>query len=103
MDLINRKDEIILIAPTRATTDIIRGNTYYTSLRISLNRFRQVGVSARKTIMIIDKRFFRSFRWFTYSDTYRRLSPISSSIRLAVIETSKKRNRLRRKAYLEPI
>lgn len=62
MDLINRKDEIILMAPTGAAADIIGGNTYHTSLGISLNRFRQAGVSARvrrlwsqKTIMIIDE------------------------------------------------
>lgn len=62
MDLINRKDEVILMAPTGAAADVIEGNTYHTSLGISLNRFRQAGVSARvrrlwsqKTIMVIDE------------------------------------------------
>lgn len=62
MDMINRKDEVILMAPTGAAADVIGGNTYHTSLGISLNRFRRAGVSARvrrlwsqKTIMIIDE------------------------------------------------
>ncbi|OQE05196.1 hypothetical protein PENVUL_c026G03564 [Penicillium vulpinum] len=62
MDLINRKDEVILMAPTGAAADVIGGNTYHTSLGISLNRFRQAGISTRirrlwsqKTIMIIDE------------------------------------------------
>lgn len=62
MDLIYRKNEVIIMAPTGAATDVIRGSTYYTSLGISLDRYRQAGVGERvrrlwsqKTIMIIDK------------------------------------------------
>jgi hypothetical protein len=62
MDLIRRKDEVILMAPTGAAADVIGGSTYHTSLGISLNRYRRAGVGARvrrlwarKTIMIIDE------------------------------------------------
>jgi hypothetical protein len=62
MDLIQRKNKVILIAPTGAAADIIKGNTYHTSLGISLNRSRQTGMGARvqqlwsrKTIMILDE------------------------------------------------
>jgi hypothetical protein len=62
MDLIHRKDEVILMAPTGAAADVIGGSTYHTSLGISLNRYRRAGVGARvrrlwarKTIMIIDE------------------------------------------------
>jgi hypothetical protein len=62
MDLIHRRDEVILMAPTGAAADAIGGSTYHTSLGISLNRYRQGGVSprvrrlwARKTVMIIDE------------------------------------------------
>ena len=36
MDLILRKDEVILMAPTGAAADNIGGNTYHTALGISL-------------------------------------------------------------------
>ncbi|KAJ5117596.1 hypothetical protein N7448_011228 [Penicillium atrosanguineum] len=62
MDLIHRKDEIILMAPTGAAADVIGGSTYHTSLGISLNRYRRTGVGprvrrlwSRKTIMVIDE------------------------------------------------
>jgi hypothetical protein len=62
MDLIHRKNEIILMAPTGAAADFIGGSTYHTSLGISLNRYRRTGVGprvrrlwSRKTIMIIDE------------------------------------------------
>lgn len=62
MDLIYRKEEVILMAPTGAAADAIGGNTYHTSLGISLNRYRRGGVSprvrklwSRKTVMIIDE------------------------------------------------
>ncbi|KAJ5318263.1 hypothetical protein N7476_004683 [Penicillium atrosanguineum] len=62
MDLIHRKNEIILMAPTGAAADVIGGSTYHTSLGISLNRYRRTGVGprvrrlwSRKTIMIIDE------------------------------------------------
>ncbi|KAJ5195495.1 uncharacterized protein N7498_008933 [Penicillium cinerascens] len=62
MDLIHRKNEIILIAPIGAAADVIGGSTYHTSLGISLNRYRRTGVGlrvrrlwSRKTIMIIDE------------------------------------------------
>jgi hypothetical protein len=60
MDLINRKDEIILMAPTGDAADMIGGNTYHTSLGISLDRSRQKNMTSRirrlwsrKKIMII--------------------------------------------------
>jgi hypothetical protein len=37
MDLIWRKDEVILMAPTGAAADNIGGNTYHMSLGISIN------------------------------------------------------------------
>jgi hypothetical protein len=62
MDLIHRKDEVILMAPTGAAADVIGGSTYHTSLGISLNRYRRGGVAprvrslwSRKTVMIIDE------------------------------------------------
>ena len=62
MDLVDRKDEVILMAPTGAAADSIGGSTYHTSLGISLNRYRRGGVSprvrrlwSRKTVMIIDE------------------------------------------------
>ena len=60
MDLINRKEEVILMAPTGAAADNIGGNTYHTSLGISINRTQKATMSSRvrklwseKTIMII--------------------------------------------------
>jgi hypothetical protein len=38
MDLIHRRDEVILMAPTGAAADNIGGNTLYTSLGISITR-----------------------------------------------------------------
>ncbi|KAL6405631.1 hypothetical protein AUP68_11392, partial [Ilyonectria robusta] len=62
MDLIRRKDEVILMAPTGAAADNIGGNTYHTSLGISINRSRGSAMKprvrrlwSRKTIMIIDE------------------------------------------------
>lgn len=62
MDLIRRREEVILMAPTGAAADAIGGSTYHTSLGISLNRYRRAGVSPRvrrlwsqKTVMIIDE------------------------------------------------
>jgi hypothetical protein len=62
MDLIHRKNEIVLMAPTGAAADVIGGSTYHTSLGISLNRYRRTGVGQRvcrlwsqKTVMIIDE------------------------------------------------
>lgn len=62
MDLIHRKDEVMLMAPTGAAADSIGSSTYHTSLGISLNRYRLGGVGprvrrlwSRKTIMIIDE------------------------------------------------
>ena len=43
MDLIHRKDEVILMAPTGAAPDVMGGSTYHTSLGISLNRYRRGG------------------------------------------------------------
>ena len=62
MDLILRKDEIILMAPTGAAADNIGGNTYHTSLGISISKTQKPGMKPRikklwlkKTIMIIDE------------------------------------------------
>lgn len=62
MELVHREREVILMAPTGAAADIIGGNTYHTSLGISMNRSRATGMGARvrrlwseKTIMIIDE------------------------------------------------
>ena len=62
MDLINRKEEIILLAPTGAAADNINGNTIHTSLGISIGKKRPPKASPRvkrlwrnKTIMVIDE------------------------------------------------
>jgi hypothetical protein len=62
MNLISRKDEVILMAPTGAAADNISGNTYHTSLGISINKTQEAVMSFRvrrlwskKTIMIIDE------------------------------------------------
>jgi hypothetical protein len=62
MDLISRKDEVILMAPTGAAADNIGGNTYHTSLGISIAQTQKPTASARvrklwsrKTIMVIDE------------------------------------------------
>ena len=62
MDLLGRRDEVILMAPTGAAADTIGGNTYHTSLGISINRLQKSVVSSRvkklwahKTIMFIDE------------------------------------------------
>lgn len=62
MDLIRRKDEVILMAPTGAAAHNIGGNTYHTALGIRLDKAQKTTVSSRvrklwsrKTIMIIDE------------------------------------------------
>src|SRR2546421_6495853 len=62
MDLMTRKHEVILMAPTGAAADNISGNTYHTSLGISISKSQKPTVSARvkklwsrKTIMIMDE------------------------------------------------
>lgn len=62
MDLLGRKDKIILIAPTGAAAETIGGNTYHISLGISINRLQKSVISscvrrlwAHKTIMFIDE------------------------------------------------
>ena len=62
MDLILRKDEIILMVPTGAAADNIGRNTYHTSLGIGLAKLQKPAVSSRikklwvkKTIMIVDE------------------------------------------------
>jgi hypothetical protein len=63
MDLLHRKNEVILTAPTGAAADNIGGNTYHTSLGISIGRSRTASTTrsrikrlwARKTIMIVDE------------------------------------------------
>jgi hypothetical protein len=62
MNLIDRKHEVILMAPTGAAADNIGGNTYHTSLGISIDRSRRTTMAARikrlwsrKTIMFVDE------------------------------------------------
>jgi hypothetical protein len=62
MDLLGRKDEVMLMAPTGAAADTIGGNTYHTSLGISINRLQKSAMGSRvrrlwahKTIMFIDE------------------------------------------------
>jgi hypothetical protein len=62
MDLIFRKDEVILMAPTGSAADNISGNTYHTALGISIGKTQKMTVGSRvrklwsrKTIMIIDE------------------------------------------------
>lgn len=62
MDLILRKDEVILMTPTGAAADNIGGNTYHTSLGMSINKTQEAVMGSRvrrlwsrKTIMIIDE------------------------------------------------
>lgn len=62
MNLVGRKHEVILMAPTGAAADNIGGNTYHTSLGISINRSRASAMSSRvrrlwsrKTIMFVDE------------------------------------------------
>ncbi|KAJ5522562.1 hypothetical protein N7527_006677 [Penicillium freii] len=62
IDILGRKDEIILMVPTGAAADTIGGNTYHTSLAISINRLQKGAISSRvkrlwahKTIMFIDE------------------------------------------------
>ena len=46
MDLIRRKDEVILMAPTGAAADNIGGNTYHTSLGINCGQTQKPSVSS---------------------------------------------------------
>jgi hypothetical protein len=62
MDLLYRKDEVILIAPTGSATDHIDRNTYHSSLGISLAKTQKPTVSPRvrkllsnKTILFVDE------------------------------------------------
>jgi helitron helicase-like protein/PIF1-like helicase len=62
MDLLSRKDEVILTAPTGSAADHIDGNTYHSSLGISLAKTQKPTVSPRvrkllsnKTIMFVDE------------------------------------------------
>ena len=62
IDLILRKNEIILMAPTGAAADNIGGNTYHTLLGISISKPQKPSAKPRikklwskKTIMIVDE------------------------------------------------
>jgi hypothetical protein len=62
MDLLYRKDEVILTAPTGPAADHIDGNTYHSSLGISHAKTQKPTVSPRvrkllsnKTIMFVDE------------------------------------------------
>jgi len=46
IDLIRYKDKVILMAPTRAAADNIGGNTYYTTLGISIAKTQKTTVSS---------------------------------------------------------
>lgn len=47
MDVLGRRDEIMLIAPTGAATDTIGRNTYHTSLGISINHLQKGSMASR--------------------------------------------------------
>ncbi|KAH6954100.1 hypothetical protein BKA56DRAFT_236176 [Ilyonectria sp. MPI-CAGE-AT-0026] len=98
MDLIRRKDEVILMAPTGAAADNIGGNTYHTSLGISINRSRGSAMKprvrrlwSRKTIMIIDEDCPSSSSWVISSSSRlfgaqhygRSLEPATMKTRMA--------------------
>lgn len=75
MDLVGRKDEVVLMAPTGAAADNIGGNTYHTSLGISINRSRETRMNSRvrrlwsrKTIMIVDEVSMLDLRMITVID-----------------------------------
>ena len=62
MTLLRRQDEVILMAPTGAAADNINGNTYHTSLGMSIGKKgnpkapqRIQRLWANKTIMVIDE------------------------------------------------
>ena len=62
MDIILRKDEVILTAPTGSAADNISGNTYHSALGMTLAKKQQPSVNSRvrklwtrKTIMFIDE------------------------------------------------
>lgn len=62
MELLNRKQEVILMGPTGVAASNINGNTYYTALGLQLGGQQRGQVSPRvrslwkkKTIMIIDE------------------------------------------------
>lgn len=75
MNLVGRKDEVILMAPTGAAADNIGGNTYHTSLGISIDRSRKTGMKSRvrrlwsrKTIMIVDEVSMMDLRMISVID-----------------------------------
>ncbi|OKO97720.1 ATP-dependent DNA helicase PIF1 [Penicillium subrubescens] len=75
MNLIGRKDEVVLMAPTGAAADNIGGNTYHTSLGISIDRSRKTGMNSRvrrlwsrKTIMIVDEVSMMDLRMISVID-----------------------------------
>ncbi|KAJ5111789.1 hypothetical protein NUU61_001419 [Penicillium alfredii] len=62
MDLLRRREEVIIMAPTGAAADNIGGNTFHTSLGISVTRTPGHAITSRvrklwsrKTIMITDE------------------------------------------------
>ena len=62
MDLLYRKDEVLLTAPTGSAADHIDGNTYHSALGISIAKTQKPTVSPRvrkllsnKTIMFVDE------------------------------------------------
>jgi hypothetical protein len=46
-DLICRKEEVVLMAPTGAAADNISGNTFHTALGISIAKTQKTAVSSR--------------------------------------------------------
>ncbi|KAJ5215234.1 uncharacterized protein N7498_001641 [Penicillium cinerascens] len=55
LELLGRKHEVILTAPTGAAADILGGNTYHTSLGINLSHKAAISTRAKKTILVIDE------------------------------------------------
>ncbi|GAQ02981.1 hypothetical protein ALT_0302 [Aspergillus lentulus] len=75
MKLIGRKDEVVLMALTGSAADNIGGNTYHTSLGISIDRSRETGMRSkvrrlwfRKTIMIVDEVSMMDLRMISVID-----------------------------------
>lgn len=75
MNLIGRKDEVVLMALSGAAADNIGGNTYHTSLGIFIDRSRETGMRSkvrrlwsRKTIMIVDEVSMMDLRMISVID-----------------------------------
>jgi hypothetical protein len=81
MHLIERRHEVILMAPTGAAADNIGGNTYHTSLGISIDRSRRTAMSSRvrrlwsrKTIMFVDEVSMMDLTMISVIDNHCKIS-----------------------------